>query len=125
MSGVKELRRLERKLPVRLSLEEQRLFGAELASKLAELGRVEDQLEEAKQRAKAEKAAIQKRVNHLQECINSGDEPREVVCREVEDLDERAIRVERLDTGEVVDERAMTIAELQRPMEFPAQAEGV
>jgi hypothetical protein len=46
-----------------------------------------------------------------------------VDCEEIRDYESRTVSVVRLDTGEMVQSRGMTIEEMQEPMGFAQEAE--
>lgn len=103
-------------LPVPLTDDELLAKAKELASKLAEADDVESRKKVAVAECKAEADRIDSEVSWLASMLRSGKEPREVEVRKVRDEASRTIDTMRLDTGEIVSSRAMTIHELQRPL---------
>ncbi len=95
------------------------------AAKLDE--EVFDEKEAASSRSKASKALcddlVRQRGEHLRK-VRTGREERKVTCERVYDFAENAVRTIRLDTGEEVDNRAMTYEERQQHLfEVPRAAD--
>jgi hypothetical protein len=102
-----------------------KLTGSEVASyadQAANLALVRDQKEEARVQAQKDaKAAIDEldgSISAFLRKVRDKSETREVVVETVFGFSENAVRVVRLDSGEVVSERAMTYDERQEQL-FP------
>lgn len=102
-----------RTLPVRLSDDELLAYGDEAARRMATADSEEDALRlDVKER---KKQIEQKRAQakDLLRCVREKHEDREVECERVANFGTRQLIVARLDTGEVVQTRALTHDELQ------------
>lgn len=113
----------DRNLPVALDTD----TLAERGQELAQLG---VDIEAAKEARKAEAKAAQDEINgmeerrrQLQKLVARGSEDRPVKCHRVGNWDANLIRYIRVDTGEVVEERAMEADERQASM-FPNEPDG-
>jgi hypothetical protein len=81
--------------------------------------RIEDQENEKKMTAKqyaAEISALQDELFGLSRKVRNGFEVRSVDCEIVRDYESKQIVIVRTDTGEPVESRKMTPAELQKPL---------
>jgi hypothetical protein len=100
-------------LPCELTNEEKRLRGEALAQKRQEWEEVERAKKAATQHAKAEQERIDAEADLLAEAIRTGREYRDIEVNEQKNLDSRAMETIRLDTGEVIDSRALRSDEMQ------------
>lgn len=103
-------------LPVRLTDLELLAKAKELAAKLAESDDVESRKKLAVAECKAKADRLGDEISDLAQTLRTGKEAREVEVQETRDNLARTIETVRIDTGEVVSSRAMTIHELQRPL---------
>lgn len=106
---------VERELPCRLTDDELRMRGDAMAE--AEL--VVDTL-------KDERRALNKKIfantderNRLAHIIDSETEPRMVVCKWVASFEENVYRLVRQDTGDIVEQRPMSVADRQGALPYP------
>ncbi len=102
-----------RTLPVRLADDELLGYGDEAARLFAAAQHEEDALRE---HAKETRGFIEQKREHALELlrrVREKSEDREVECERTADFATRKLRVIRMDTGEVVQERALTFDELQ------------
>ena len=109
-------------LPCKLSDEELRLRGKKLATLWAEIAQIETRKKVAMQEFKQEIESREADCLTLVKQINEGQEWREVQIEEVKDWEASSVRTIRIDTGEMVNVRAMTPRETQRHLEFPTLA---
>lgn len=101
------------------SAEELREFSRELARKTAELSQAEEDKKAAVSQFADRIAANRADTSRLARNINSGYEMRSVDCEVQLNIPlDRIARIVRLDTGEVVKERAMTGTEMQGSLEL-------
>ena len=113
-------RKTKRILKVILTEAEERQFGKDIARARQELAATNDQLDEVKAQFKARLEGHEKDMNRLALLLNNGYEYRDVECEVISNYKDGQITVVRTDTGEPVEERAMTDNERQR--ELPVQA---
>lgn len=107
-----------KELPCRLSDEEKRLRGRELASEVKKKLDLEDEKKEAMAEFKERKEEIDGRIVKLTEVVNSGSEPRQVECEERPDYASKLVEVWRLDYHEVAFTRPMEPHELQAELKL-------
>lgn len=107
---------IERELPCKLTDDELRMRGDAMAE--AEL--LVDTL-------KAERRAVNKKIfaatddrNKLAHVIDAEEEPRVVVCKWIADFDQNVYTLVRQDTGDTVEQRAMTAADRQGSLPLPS-----
>lgn len=110
---------LTKSLPVKLTLDEIRLRGQEVAALIKSADRLEFEKKEAADNFKAQIEACKLYVNKLTTEITEGQVWREVQIEEVKDWTTQQVQTVRMDTGEIVDIRPMTPKELTRPLPFP------
>lgn len=110
------MNRNTRTLPVQLTQYELVAKAKELSTKWDEARDAESRKKIAAAECKAELDRLSSEISELAGMLRTGKEPREVEIREVRDEASRTIDTMRLDTGEIVSSRAMTIHELQRPL---------
>jgi hypothetical protein len=102
-----------RTLPVRLSDDELLGYGDEAARLFATAQAHEDRLGNLIKEERAEIAEQKSHALDLLRRVREKHEDREVECERIADFGAKKLRVTRLDTGEVVQERALTFDELQ------------
>lgn len=107
-----------RKLPVDLSTMEVRERSLELSSKIAEARALEARRKAAASEFKASDQEIRARIDELAESVKSGRESRQVECRWSRNESLGRMELARMDTGEVIESRALTPEERQIKM-FP------
>ena len=112
-------REFEQKLPVQLSSKEKEQKGVRLAQYLDEI----ETKNEAKKRISKQMKELGEKAAELREHLTSGVEKRDVKCHEVMDWKSKSVTVTRLDTGEVITERAMRQDELQIKMRLDEAAQ--
>lgn len=110
-------------LPVELKPAELQQYGRDLGASLADLQRLDTQLEEAKGANKASRKPVEAKRDRLAEALRSGKEYRDVRFQSIYDYVGNTAKVVRLDTDETVSERPLTEAERQREIEFAGDAE--
>ena len=103
-------------LPVELSDVELIAKGEDLAAELAALEEAEAAAKADAQRHKETQAGIREKIRKLRKEIEERSEDREVLCEERIDRVRGVAQVVRLDTGEVVSERKLELADLQEPL---------
>ncbi|MEE9367191.1 MAG: hypothetical protein V3W44_10920 [Dehalococcoidales bacterium] len=103
----------QKKLPVRLTDEELRHRGDELATKLDDLDAIEARVTAAKEAAKPPRQQTEQRIQVLRGQIRSKSEDRLVDCEEIKRFKERCAETVRQDTGEIVATRPLTAREMQ------------
>lgn len=111
-------------LPVKLTESEVAVRADELAEKVKALS---DEREGAKATASAAKeriAEIETEVRELAYTVRNKTENRHVECREIRNEERRTMDIVRVDTGETVRYRAMTMNELTRPLFPVAELDG-
>lgn len=107
-----------RMLPVKLTADEQRERGVSLATKLGEKLDLELSLKDHAEDEKTKIKAADKEAQRLLTIVRSGEEPREVECRWTADYETSQMICFRMDTGEQIDSRPMTLKERTRNL-FP------
>jgi hypothetical protein len=100
-------------------------LAQEMAQAVARLDELEAEFGEVKAAFKEKMAKAKKTVKSCAAKIRQGFEMRLVECRMEKEFATNAVRLYRLDTAELVEERAMTVEERQRSLhvaEPPSQA---
>lgn len=92
------------------------------AIKMGERDKVAIELKVVSAELRTQIKALEGEISSLGRMVREKVETREVECKEVEAFGQNAVQVVRLDTGEVVRERAMTSDEQQRAL-FPRAVE--
>jgi len=110
-------------LPCKLTDTELRERGGKLARLLQQADELQAELNAAKAEFKARYELLQKTASEIATEIRSGHAMRAVNCVDLEDFSEKTVKLIRSDTGEVVETRAMTPDELQRPIPFETDEE--
>lgn len=114
---------LTRKLPVKLTNDEVRMKGKRMAVLQGEIQQLGEEKKEIVSDFTSKINGRTTEILKLTREINEGAEYRQVEIVERKDWIEREVQVIRQDTGEVVDARPMTPAELQRPIPFGSRAD--
>ncbi|NTW67218.1 MAG: hypothetical protein HGB21_13080 [Nitrospirae bacterium] len=97
--------------------------GTDMSTLTLEINELEEQKKSVMADYKARidgKGADARRIAQI---LKQGYELREVDCEELRDYETRTVTVVRLDTGEMVSSRGMTIEEMQEAMGFAQDAE--
>jgi hypothetical protein len=105
-------------LPVKLTNDELRIKGNDLAS---EIEKQRDNKERAKSCAesfKDDRLRIELAILRLKDEILQKVEMRDVEVEESRDYVAKVVYITRCDTGEIIHRRTMTVEELQRPIPF-------
>ena len=106
----------KRYLKYQFSEEEKKNMGDDLAQKFASKHETEDKLKAVSTQIKSEINALDAIMGGLAEKIRSGYEMRDVECEIERDFKNARITITRLDTGEIVESRAMTPEERQKKL---------
>lgn len=118
MSIKKEQKKLTRNLKCILTEDETRLYGMDLARSNASKDESEERKKEVDAQLKAEIESHSTRALNLARKINNGYEYRDVECVTDLNFTKNSATVTRLDTGEVVEKRAMTDDERQTGLDL-------
>lgn len=111
-------------LQCRLTPDEHRDRGRQLAEALENVRVFEAAQKVAKEQAKEQGEQLEKEVARLREIVRTEEEPRSVPVRLMFDEGAGMVDKIRLDTGELVHRRPMTDAEKQRLLPFQPKAVG-
>lgn len=103
----------QKQLPVRLTDEELRHRGDELASQLDLMDEIDARITAAKEAAKGPRQQTQERIFELRDQLRRKAEDRLVDCEMIKRFDQRCAETVRLDTGEIVGTRPLTAQEMQ------------
>lgn len=93
-----------------------KLTDAEKAELSEEMARAEIEIEDLKEQAKllnTKKRKLEGHRNEIAHQVEDGEQKRSVVCSWQEDLPHNCTRLIRNDTGDVVEEKALTAEDLQ------------
>lgn len=96
--------------------EEKKLMGADLAQKFATHTEAEGRLKSVSTQIKSEISTIDGQMASLSEKIRSGYEYQNIECDVTMDYERGRVIVTRLDTGEIVEDRAMSADERQKSL---------
>lgn len=96
--------------------EEKKLMGSDLAQKFAIHTEAEGRLKSVSTQIKSEISTIESQMASISEKIRSGYEYRDIECDVEMDYDRGRVVVIRMDTGEIVEDRAMSVDERQKPL---------
>jgi len=107
-------RKFRREIPVKLSDDETRAYGQQLARKEHEWTALDEKRKTVAAEYKTQLGGVSTEINRLTLAINSGEEMRAVEC--YEDVTATQVLIKRADTGEVVDQRPATFADHQVDM---------
>jgi len=109
-------------LPCPMTPEEHRLKGIALANANQEKARIEAEKKLANEGFKERLSAIDSRIGELRHEVISGCEHRPTEVREVRRYQTHMVDTIRLDTGETIRSRPMTVSERQEVLEFDGGA---
>ena len=104
----------------RFTAEERLKLSEQLSQAVMERSAAEEELQTVKADFKSRITRAEATIADCARKINTGYEMRNVECELVKDFTTNTIRYQRLDTGEIVRERAMTSEERQRTLELVA-----
>jgi hypothetical protein len=113
MPFTKEQKKITRNLKCILTEDETRIYGMDLARSNASKDESEERKKEVDAQLKAEIESHSTRALNLARKINNGYEYRDVECLTEFDFTKNSATITRVDTGEVVEKRAMTDDERQ------------
>lgn len=113
-----------KKLPVLLTDEELRMRGAHLAAHLEELSDARHDAKRTAEAFKEQRSTLELEISRLKTVILQRSEMREVEILEEKDWLEKTVSTVRLDTGEVIETRPMTMEERNRPLPFEPEEAG-
>lgn len=102
-----------RMLPVQLTEADLKERGEELAAKVVQLVELKEQKKEEAKAAKERIDALEAQIVALSGVVRAKQEPRAVEVKEVPDVHRKVMEVVRLDTGKVIESRALTPLELE------------
>lgn len=108
---------IKRRLPVELNPDEHRRRSFELTEVINEIKDLEKAKASFNTDIKNKIGGATARQEELVEIVASGKEDRDVDVEVVRDFKHKAVRYIRLDTGELIEERAMSNDELQMELE--------
>jgi hypothetical protein len=117
------LERSSRKLPVKLTEAEHNVKAVELARAQLRHDALLEEHKEAKAVMRQEAKAAHAKIRELTGDVATGTEQRMVQCREVIDFDQHAVYVVRLDTGVVIESRALNEQDRQLAIEHQLDAQ--
>ena len=113
-----EKRTFNRLLKVLFTPTEKIEISEQIANAIRNLKKAQDDLASVAAQFKSEIKRHEAEITSLAEKVNSGWEMRSVVCREIKDYNTGSVYVFRDDTEELIEERAMTAEERQKPLPF-------
>lgn len=102
----------------RFSKDELQDMAQEMAEAVSRLDNLEEELQEVRAGFKEKMAKAQKTIKQAAAKIRSGWELRTIECRLEKEFANNTVRIYRQDTGELVEERAMTAQERQQELFF-------
>lgn len=105
---------ITRHLPVPLTSTEKTEKHEELVRTITDAKRLEKHFALLKEQHKANMKARETRVDELTEELSQGFVMRPIACEQIPDLSQHRMVVKRLDTGETVEERALTAEEVKQ-----------
>ena len=118
MSNKQKTRKLTRVLRCKLTKDETIVAANEMADAQSTIGQLEDELNKAKSEYKGKIAGQEAIRSTKSQIISTGFEHRGVECTETMDWENGRVVVQRDDTGEIVDDRAMSESEKQMGLDL-------
>ena len=115
---------MSKMLRIKLTDAEMRDRGQAAAAKRAEWRALDAEFDAYKKEQKGKMDALEADIDVLLTQIDNGHESRPVACRKEYVYRTNTVRVVRVDTGEVIEERAMMPEELEEHRQVPIQAAG-
>ena len=98
-------------------------LGVEMAEIELTISEKKDELDTFKAQIKSDTTALEARLNSIAHKLRSGFEIRTVDCRMEMDFESNSIRFVRTDTGDLLEERAMSLEERQRELDLEEEGE--
>lgn len=111
-------RTTKRQVKVIMTRDERLAMGEDLALEHRRLEEVQERKAQVNAAIKAELETHQSRINHLSQTLRNGYEYRDVTCLITSEFGSNQVMVSRIDTGEIIEQRAMTAEERQRELEL-------
>ncbi len=108
-----EIREFTRILKVMFPVKERLGIGDQMANAIRNIKQAQDELKSVKAQYDSKIKQFEAEVANLSERLNSGWEMRSVECAEIKDFRMGNVFVRRTDTGDYIEERAMTFQERQ------------
>ena len=108
-----DVQTLFKEVRYKFTQEEMKTIAQEMAEAVSRLDNLEEELQEVRAGFKEKMAKAQKTVKQCAAKIRSGWELRTIECRLEKEFATNTVRIYRQDTGELVEERAMTAEERQ------------
>lgn len=115
---------MSKMLRIKLTDAEMRDRGMAAAAKRAEWRALDAEFDAYKKEQKGKMDALEADIDVLLTQIDNGHESRPVACRKEYVYRTNTVRVVRVDTGEVIEERAMMPEEIEEHRQVPIQAAG-
>ena len=109
-------RKVTKPLPVKLTDREILQYGKDMVRAMADTERIETEFDSVKKDYKAKIAEQQAVVDKFSPRIHSGIETRDIECVEIKNWTNGTVRVNRMDTGEIIESRPMREDEKQMEM---------
>jgi len=94
--------------------DEREALASEMSRNIVDLSSAREELDTIKAQYKSRITALEGEVSGSARKLHAGYEMRNIECRVERDYDAKLIRIYRLDSGDLVREKAMTTEELQR-----------
>jgi len=107
-----------RSLKCELTDDERKDAALLLAQKLDEIGSLESELTSIKKSIQGKVALAEAEAGNAKAMVRDGYEIRSVDVQETMDYEEKSVRVIRLDTGEIIEDRKMSATELQMELDY-------
>ena len=110
-------------LNVELTEEEFKGHAVELAKLMSERDRIENRMTSMRSQLKAEIDEVVAKINRERTLVQTGREWRDVSCAVTYDYDAKRVTTAAADTGEIIEDRAMRLDEMQVEMDFDGEPE--
>ena len=119
-----EEKNLTKLLRVNFTAKEKLDIGDQMANAIRNIKQAEDDLASVSSQYKSEIKKYNAELTGLAEKLNSGWEMRNVTCLLIQDFNLKSYVIKRLDTTEIVEERALSADELQMGLPGIAEEKG-
>lgn len=113
-----ETRRLTKLLKVMFAVKERLGMGDQMANAVRNIKQAQEELKSVKAQYDSKIKQFEAEIANMSERLNSGWEMRSVECEEIKDFQTGNVITRRIDTGERIEERAMTFEERQQELPF-------
>lgn len=113
-----EIKRMSRILKVMFTDKERLAMGDQMANAVRNIKQVKDELDAIKAQYGSKSKALEAEIANVSERLNSGWEMKSVECEEQRDFRVGSVLIVRVDTREIIEERAMTFEERQGELPF-------